>query len=148
MGFSRYWSRPEWMICKNILVPPPQVRPPIKVEGSQRSEDDITYNLSSIIKWNEIVRKTIQKSDKTDDSLKESSYLRYIGQLNYYVAIMIDNQIPKLASSSHRSGRPLKAIKQRLKGKEGRIRGNLMGKRVNFSSRTVITPDPVIDIDD
>lgn len=46
-----------------------------------------------------------------------------------------------------RSGRPIKAIAQRLKGKEGRVRGNLMGKRVDFSARTVITPDPNLAID-
>lgn len=47
-----------------------------------------------------------------------------------------------------KSGRPLKSIKQRLKAKEGRIRGNLMGKRVDFSARTVITPDPNLKIDE
>lgn len=46
-----------------------------------------------------------------------------------------------------RSGRPLKSIKQRLKSKEGRVRGNLMGKRVDFSARAVITPDPNLAID-
>ena len=46
-----------------------------------------------------------------------------------------------------RSGRPLKSIKQRLKSKEGRVRGNLMGKRVDFSARAVITPDPNLSID-
>ena len=46
-----------------------------------------------------------------------------------------------------RSGRPLKSVKQRLKSKEGRIRGNLMGKRVDFSARTVITPDSNLSID-
>ena len=46
-----------------------------------------------------------------------------------------------------KSGRPLKALKQRLKSKEGRVRGNLMGKRVDFSARAVITPDPNLSID-
>ena len=46
-----------------------------------------------------------------------------------------------------RSGHPVKSIKERLKGKEGRIRGNLMGKRVDFSARTVITPDPYLSIE-
>ena len=46
-----------------------------------------------------------------------------------------------------KSGRPLKSINMRLKGKEGRIRGNLMGKRVDFSGRTVITADPNLRID-
>ena len=49
--------------------------------------------------------------------------------------------------ATQKSGRPLKSVKQRLKGKEGRVRGNLMGKRVDFSGRTVITPDPNLRID-
>ena len=49
--------------------------------------------------------------------------------------------------ATQKSGRPLKSVKQRLKGKEGRIRGNLMGKRVDFSARTVITADPMLRID-
>ena len=51
------------------------------------------------------------------------------------------------SQAMQKSGRPLKSIKQRLKGKEGRVRGNLMGKRVDFSARTVITPDPNLQID-
>ena len=50
--------------------------------------------------------------------------------------------------SASRSGRPLKVIRQRLKGKDGRIRNNLMGKRVDFSGRSVITPDPNIELDE
>lgn len=50
--------------------------------------------------------------------------------------------------ATQRSGRPIKSICSRLKAKEGRIRGNLMGKRVDFSARTVITPDPNINIDE
>lgn len=48
----------------------------------------------------------------------------------------------------HKSGKPIKCIRSRLKGKEGRLRGNLMGKRVDFSSRTVITPDPNLRLDE
>ena len=58
---------------------------------------------------------------------------------------MVDNKIPKIPLSQQRSGRPIKALKERLKGKEGRVR-NLMGKRVDFSARSVITPDPNIGI--
>ena len=53
-----------------------------------------------------------------------------------------------MAPACQRSGRPLKSIRQRLKSKEGRIRGNLMGKRVDYSARSVITPDPGIGIDE
>eukprot|EP00916_Digyalum_oweni_P021348 GHVL01035461.1.p1 GENE.GHVL01035461.1~~GHVL01035461.1.p1 ORF type:complete len:1739 (+),score=319.01 GHVL01035461.1:582-5219(+) len=60
---------------------------------------------------------------------------------------MIDNDIPGLPKSETRTKKPLKAIRSRLKGKEGRLRGNLMGKRVDFSARTVIGGDPNLDID-
>ena len=61
---------------------------------------------------------------------------------------MIDNKIPGCAPVAQRSGRALKSIKERLIGKSGRVRGNLMGKRVDFSARSVITPDPNIDLDE
>ena len=60
---------------------------------------------------------------------------------------MVDNELPGISQATHRSGRPLKSIRQRLKGKEGRIRNNLMGKRVDFSARSVITPDPNLELD-
>lgn len=49
--------------------------------------------------------------------------------------------------AKQKGGRPIKSISQRLKGKEGRLRGNLMGKRVDFSSRTVVSPDPSLELD-
>lgn len=60
---------------------------------------------------------------------------------------MKENNYRIKLQATQKGGRPLKSIKQRLKGKEGRIRGNLMGKRVDFSARTVITPDPNLPID-
>lgn len=59
----------------------------------------------------------------------------------------MDNESPGIATHKHKSGKPLKAIRARLKGKEGRVRGNLMGKRVDFSARSVITPDPNLELD-
>ena len=67
--------------------------------------------------------------------------------LQFHVATLTDNNMPGLPKAMQKSGRPLKSIKERLKGKEGRIRGNLMGKRVDFSARTVITPDPNLRYD-
>ena len=66
--------------------------------------------------------------------------------LQYYVATLVDNKIPGVAAVAQRSGRPLKSIKERLNGKAGRVRGNLMGKRVDYSARSVITPDPQLSI--
>jgi len=60
---------------------------------------------------------------------------------------MMNNEISGIPASSQKSGRPIKSIRARLKVKEGRLRGNLMGKRVDFSARTVITEDPVLEID-
>lgn len=59
----------------------------------------------------------------------------------------MDNDISGTATHKHKTGKPIKAIRARLKGKEGRLRGNLMGKRVDFSARTVITPDPNLRLD-
>ncbi|KAI8012893.1 DNA-directed RNA polymerase II subunit 1 [Camellia lanceoleosa] len=68
--------------------------------------------------------------------------------LQFHVATYFDNELPGQPRATQRSGRPIKSICSRLKAKEGRIRGNLMGKRVDFSARTIITPDPTINIDE
>lgn len=68
--------------------------------------------------------------------------------LQYHVTTMIDNRISGIPPAQQRSGRMLKGIRQKIKGKDGRIRGNLMGKRVDFSARTVIGPDPSLDLDE
>lgn len=59
----------------------------------------------------------------------------------------MDNEIAGQPKHKHKSGKPLKAIRARLKGKEGRVRGNLMGKRVDFSARSVISPDAKLRLD-
>jgi len=68
--------------------------------------------------------------------------------LQYHVTTYLDNQTSGIPPARHRSGRPLKTLAQRLKGKEGRFRSNLSGKRVNFSARTVISPDPNLSINE
>ena len=138
MGFSPIWSRPEWMICQVLAVPPPAVRPSVKHDAQQRSEDDITHIIVSILKANKTLQEKIQ-SNASANVINDWTSL-----LQYYVASMVDNKIPGEPHMSQRSGRPLKAIKERLVGKHGRVRGNLMGKRVDFSGRSVITPDPNI----
>jgi DNA-directed RNA polymerase II subunit RPB1 len=94
---------------------------------------------------------SIIKTNKTlEEKIKQNAAPNVIDDwttvLQYYVATQIDNKIPGVASVAQRSGRPLKSIKERLNGKGGRVRGNLMGKRVDFSARSVITPDPNISI--
>lgn len=140
MGFSPTWSRPDWMVCQVLGIPPPAVRPSVKHDAQQRSEDDISHIIVNIIKANKTLQDKIQQNAATniiDD---------WTTVLQYYVATMIDNKIPGVASVAQRSGRALKSIKERLNGKIGRVRGNLMGKRVDYSARSVITPDPNLSI--
>jgi DNA-directed RNA polymerase II subunit RPB1 len=66
----------------------------------------------------------------------------------FHIATYMDNDIAGIPQALQKSGRPVKAIRARLKGKEGRLRGNLMGKRVDFSARTVITGDPNLELDE
>ena len=140
MGFSPIFSRPDWMICQVMLVPPPAVRPSVKHDAQQRSEDDLSHILVNIIKTN----KTLQ--EKIANNAPANVVDDWTTVLQYYVATQVDNKIPGVASVAQRSGRPLKSIKDRLNGKGGRMRGNLMAKRVDFSARSVITADPNISI--
>ncbi len=140
MGFSSIFSRPDSMICQTLAVPPPAVRPSVKHDAQQRSEDDLSHILVNIIKANKTLEEKIQQNASANVIEDWSTVLQY------YIATMVDNKIPGVASVAQRSGRQLKAIKERLSGKQGRVRGNLMGKRVDYSARSVITPDPNLSI--
>ena len=138
LGFSPLWSRPEWMICQVLALPPPAVRPSVKHDAQQRSEDDLSHIIVNIIKANNALREKMNtNTDVVDD---------WTTLLQYYVSTLVDNKIPGVAAHAQRSGRPLKSIKERLNGKGGRVRGNLMGKRVDYSARSVITPDANLSI--
>ncbi|KAG7162943.1 DNA-directed RNA polymerase II subunit RPB1-like 12 [Homarus americanus] len=124
-----------------LPVPPLPVRPAVVMYGSARNQDDLTHKLADIIKSNnELIRN--EQSGAAAHVIAEN-----IKSLQFHVATMTDNDMPGMPRALQKSGRPLKALKSRLKGKEGRIRGNLMGKRVDFSARTVITADPNLRID-
>ena len=140
MGFDPRWSRPDWMITDVIPVPPPYIRPSVKFDNNQRSEDDITYKYSEIIKSDQTLRTKIRNGADAD------IVHDWWNLLQYHYATLIDNDLPDAPASIHRLGRPLKSIVQRITGKDGRIRGNLMGKRVDFSARSVITGDPNLSI--
>jgi DNA-directed RNA polymerase II subunit RPB1 len=140
LGLSRYWCRPDWMICTVLPIPPPQVRPSVVMDNNTRSEDDLTHKLFEIIKND----KTLQM--KIDNNAQRSVIDELTNVVQYHVATLVNNKIPGVAPSAQRSGRPLKSIQQRIGSKEGRIRYNIQGKRVEFSARSVITPDPNLSI--
>jgi DNA-directed RNA polymerase beta' subunit/intein/homing endonuclease len=141
MGFSPQFSRPDWFICQVLAIPPPAVRPSIKMDGNQRSEDDISHTIVNIIKANKTLLEKMNEPSVNSAIIDDWQSL-----LQYFIATQVDNNIPSCAPVAQRSGRPLKSIKERLNGKQGRVRGNLMGKRVDFSARSVITPDPNLSI--
>ncbi|XP_054269431.1 DNA-directed RNA polymerase II subunit RPB1-like [Macrosteles quadrilineatus] len=141
LGMDPKFARPDWMIVTVLPVPPLAVRPAVVMYGSARNQDDLTHKLSDIIKCNNELQRNEQAGAATHVIAEN------IKMLQFHVATLVDNDMPGLPRAMQKSGKPLKAIKARLKGKEGRIRGNLMGKRVDFSARTVITPDPNLRID-
>ncbi|KAL8656362.1 MAG: hypothetical protein Q9210_000289 [Variospora velana] len=144
MGLSNDYARPEWMIITVLPVPPPPVRPSISMDGGggMRGEDDLTYKLGDIIRANGNVKRC--DLDGSPQHLTQE----FENLLQFHVATYMDNNIAGLPQALQKSGRPVKSIRARLKGKEGRLRGNLMGKRVDFSARTVITGDPNLSLDE
>ena len=141
LGLHPEFSRPDWMIITILPVPPLPVRPSVVMHGSARCQDDLTHKLADIVKANNQLLRNEQNGSASHIIAED------IKMLQYHVATFSDNDLPGLPKAVQRSGRPLKSVKQRLKSKEGRIRGNLMGKRVDFSARAVITPDPNLLID-
>ncbi|MEM5804759.1 MAG: DNA-directed RNA polymerase subunit A', partial [Candidatus Aenigmatarchaeota archaeon] len=135
-------GRPEWLIVTLMPVPPVVTRPSITLETGERSEDDLTHKLVDIIRINQRLKENIEIG--APEFIIEDLW----ELLQYHVATFFDNTLSGIPAARHRSGRPLKTLADRLKSKEGRFRQNLAGKRVNFSARTVISPDPYISINE
>ncbi|HJJ55533.1 MAG TPA: DNA-directed RNA polymerase subunit A' [Methanocorpusculum sp.] len=140
LGIDASAARPEWTILTVLPVPPVTVRPSIILENGQRSEDDLTHKLVDILRINQRFKEN-QEAGAPQLIIEDLWEL-----LQYHVITYLDNEVAGCPPARHRSGRPLKTLSQRLKGKDGRFRGYLSGKRVNFSSRTVISPDPNLSI--
>lgn len=141
LGLNPKYCRPEWLLVKVLPVPPLHVRPEVHVEGQASASDDLSFALTSVVKLNNTLANAIKRAEP-DHIIKE-----YTTLLQTHVTAIFDNARADTTQIKQRNGRPLKSIRQRLTGKEGRIRGNLMGKRVDFSARTVISADPNLSID-
>lgn len=138
LGFHTQ-SPPSHMIFDAFPVPPPHIRPSVNMDAALKSQDDLTHKLSEIVKTNNLIKRSTDHTSQTHAGLLEL--------LQYHITTYIDNNTSGISPATQRTGRPIKSITQRLKSKEGRIRGNIMGKRVNFSARTVITAEPNLDLD-
>lgn len=143
MGFLI--SKPIDLMIQSLAVCPPQIRPSIQMNPQKRAEDDITSAYLRIISINKDLRNNT--FDKTQKQHKIDEMERIIAS----IMIKIDQRkIEKglLSGKQTKAIRSIKSISERLKGKQGRFRQNLMGKRVDFSARSVISPDANIALDE
>ena len=141
-GLNSEVFRPEWAILTLLPIPPVTMRPSITLESGERSEDDLTHKLGDVVRINQRLFENINAG--APEIIIEDLW----DLLQYHITTFFNNNIAQLPPARHRSGQPLKTITERIKSKEGRIRHNLAGKRTNFSSRTVISPDSMIDLDE
>jgi DNA-directed RNA polymerase subunit A' len=134
--------RPEWMLLTILPIPPVSMRSTITLQSGQRSEDDLTHKLTDLIRTNQRLHEHLLVG--VPEAIIEDVW----DLLQYHVSTYLDNTISGLPPARHRSGEPLKSIAERIKGKKGIIRNNLIGKRVNYSARTVISPDPRLNLNE
>ncbi|PRP89125.1 polymerase (RNA) III (DNA directed) polypeptide A [Planoprotostelium fungivorum] len=133
-------SRPENMIMTTILVPPTIIRPSVEMDANT-NEDDLTSKLGEIIQISNTIRDVISKGQVLALLYEDWDFLQL------HCALLINSEMPGLPAGL-KPERTIRALCQRLKGKTGRFRGNLSGKRADFTSRTVISPDPNLRIDE
>ena len=143
MGFRPPASRPESMVFTIMPIPPVTVRPSARA-GTQRRDDDLTSQLSFIIKQNALVRARVEAGAAAE------MVAQAVDQLQILVIQFLNNtaQTGAMQARMKSTNRPLNSLAMRLKGKNGRVRYNLLGKRVSFSARSVITPDPNISLEE
>lgn len=147
MGINPDMLHPRSLVMEYISVLPVRMRPYIYLDGVM-CDDDLTIMYQTIVKQNNIL---LSKDSSLEDksSLGDKSSLedktRAMKTLEFTVSAMFNNSHGR--AKHNNGGRPIKGIKERISGKEGIIRNNIMGKRVNQSARTVIGPDPTLDTD-
>ncbi|MBU1930038.1 DNA-directed RNA polymerase subunit A' [Candidatus Micrarchaeota archaeon] len=140
LGYNPDLVRPEWFVLTVLPVPPITIRPSITLESGIKSEDDLTHKLVDIIRINQRLKDNIEAG--APQLIIEDLW----DLLQYHITTYFDNNTAGVPPAKHRSGRALRTIVQRLKGKKGRFRHNLTGKRVNFAARSTISPDPFLSI--
>lgn len=141
-GMNAKSARPEWMVLTVFPVAPVSIRPSITLQSGERSEDDLTHKLGDIVRINQRLFENINAG--APEIIIEDLW----DLLQYHISTYFDNSLTQVPPARHRSGQPLTTISERIESKEGRIRHNLAGKRTNFSSRTVISPDPMLKLNE
>lgn len=137
LGMDGSRGRPEMYLWRYIPAPPVCIRPSVQQDGAS-NEDDLTTQLAEIAFTNSIIRAGLETGMSVSNLMRQWDYLQYS------LALYINGDLPSWPGMQVKS---VRGLCQRLKGKQGRFRGNLSGKRVDFSGRTVISPDPNLKID-
>lgn len=149
-GFSPKFSRPEWFIVRNVLLIPPTNRPIVQNARGDKSEDNMFKLYQLIIKYNTILAQEIAKHSgpiTIDDYQKTALGFRpNFEALSFSVASMMTDKVTKTTKLVTKSGK-VESVKETIKGKKGWIKNNCMGKRVDYSGRTVIAPAEDQDVD-
>lgn len=129
-------TSPDNYLWQEVPAPPVCIRPSI-MQDAASNEDDLTVKLTEIIKASSQIRAGFENGMALNELMNQWDFM----QLS--LALYINADTPTGTVNA-----PIRALCQRLKGKQGRFRGNLSGKRVDFSGRTVISPDPNLKIDE
>lgn len=136
-------GRPEHLLMTHIPVPPVSIRPSVEMDaGAGSNEDDLTMKLMQIAEVNGILRQGLARGLPIQSLAENWDFLQV------QCAVYINSDLPGVTSMYQVPGKPSRGFVQRLKGKQGRFRGNLSGKRVDFSGRTVISPDPNLGVEE
>jgi DNA-directed RNA polymerase III subunit RPC1 len=135
------FSRPETLITWSLAVPPVPIRPSVPMDiGGGSNEDDLTVKLQEIIDVNNALRLALKNGATIKMVIEDWEFLQI------QVAQFVNGEVPGIPRLLA-GPKPIRGLCQRLKGKQGRFRGNLSGKRVDFSGRTVISPDPNLRVE-
>ncbi len=139
LGMNPAEGRPELFIWQYFPVPPVCIRPSVPQDGAT-TEDDITSKVSDLAYINTVLREGLASGQPITTLMTQWEFMQV------QLAMIINSELPGIQPNNFRVA--IRGFCQRLKGKQGRFRGNLSGKRVDFSSRTVISPDPNLGIDE
>ena len=139
LGLNPKEARPEMFLWQFIPAPPVSIRPSVGQDASS-TEDDLTAKLGDIVQSNINLKNSLLKGAPIQTIMECWDYMQL------QIAVYVNSDVPGLNKAD--LGKPIRGFVQRLKGKQGRFRGNLSGKRVDFSGRTVISPDPNLRIDE
>ncbi|KAI1327235.1 DNA-directed RNA polymerase III subunit RPC1 [Xylariaceae sp. FL0255] len=135
LGINPAEGRPEQFLWTYLPAPPVCIRPSVVQDGGQSNEDDISSRLSDIVFACGLIRAALQTGKSLSTLMEQWEFLQL------QIALYVNSDVPGVRGDSGVT-KTVRGFCQRLKGKQGRFRGNLSGKRVDFSGRTVISPDP------